>query len=61
MVDQYRCLMERLEDPTLRAIVNWKLEGYTNDEVAARLGCVTSTVERKLKRIRDRWAKEEIA
>jgi DNA-directed RNA polymerase specialized sigma24 family protein len=41
--------------------VNWKLEGYTNDEVTDRLGCVTSTVERKLKRIRDRWAKEEIA
>ena len=61
VIDQYRCLMGRLEDPSLRAVVNWKLEGYTNDEVADRIGCVTSTVERKLKRIRDRWAKEEVS
>jgi DNA-directed RNA polymerase specialized sigma24 family protein len=39
-------------------VATWKLEGYTNDEIAARLGCVTSTVERKLARIRSKWASE---
>jgi DNA-directed RNA polymerase specialized sigma24 family protein len=42
----------------LRSVATYKLEGYTNDEIAARLGCVTSTVERKLARIRGQWAGE---
>jgi DNA-directed RNA polymerase specialized sigma24 family protein len=42
----------------LQDVATWKLEGYTNDEIAARLGCVTSTVERKLARIRTMWARE---
>ena len=44
--------MERLGDPTLQSVATWKLEGYTDDEIAARLGCVTRTVERELARIR---------
>ena len=50
--------MERLGDSSLRSVATFKLEGYTNDEIAARLGCVTSTVERKLARIRGMWAGE---
>jgi DNA-binding CsgD family transcriptional regulator len=34
------------------------MEGYTNAEIAARLGCVPQTVERKLRAIRRLWAKE---
>jgi DNA-directed RNA polymerase specialized sigma24 family protein len=37
-------------------VTTWKLEGYTNQEVAAQLGCVTTTVERKLALIRRKWA-----
>jgi DNA-binding CsgD family transcriptional regulator len=33
----------------------WKLEGYTNDEIAAKLGCARRTVERKLRVIRAVW------
>ena len=51
-------LMGRLGDSALQRIAVWKLEGHTNDEIAARLGCVTSTVERKLARIRSMWANE---
>src|SRR5262249_11980304 len=47
-VEEFQRLMEQLEDPSLRRVAALKLEGYTNDEIAARLGCVTSTVERKL-------------
>jgi DNA-directed RNA polymerase specialized sigma24 family protein len=57
-VEEFQRLMEQLEDPSLRSVATLKLEGYTNDEIAARLGCVTSTVERKLARIRGEWAGE---
>ncbi|MBV8431040.1 MAG: hypothetical protein JO244_07760 [Solirubrobacterales bacterium] len=58
LAEECRRLMGQLGDPTLRSVATWKLEGYTNDEIAARLGCVTSTVERKLARIRSKWARE---
>ena len=35
----------------------WKMEGYTNDEIAAKLGVSVATVERKLARIRATWAR----
>ena len=35
-----------------------KLEGYTDDEIAVRLGCVTRTVERELARIHRMWGRE---
>jgi DNA-directed RNA polymerase specialized sigma24 family protein len=58
LAEEYHRLMEQLGDHTLRSIATCKLEGYTNVEIAARLGCVTSTVERKIARIRDMWANE---
>jgi RNA polymerase sigma factor (sigma-70 family) len=48
-----------LEDPALRRIALWKLEGYTNAEIAPKLGCTERTVERKLERIRERWSRGE--
>jgi RNA polymerase sigma factor (sigma-70 family) len=56
-VEEFQRLMEQLGDASLRSVATFKLEGYTNDEIAARLGCVTSTVERKLARIRGKWAR----
>ena len=46
-------------DPTLRQIVLWKLEGYTNAEIAAKnkLNCAERTIERKLHRIRELWTR----
>jgi DNA-directed RNA polymerase specialized sigma24 family protein len=58
LVEEYQWLMDQLGDSRLRSVATYKLEGYTNDEIAARLGCVTSTVERKLARIRGQWAGE---
>jgi DNA-directed RNA polymerase specialized sigma24 family protein len=56
--EEYQRLMEQLGDPGLQRVATFKLEGYTNEEIAARLGCVVSTVERKLARIRKVWARE---
>jgi DNA-directed RNA polymerase specialized sigma24 family protein len=47
-------------DAPLRQIVLWKLEGYTNAEIAApdKLNCAERTIERKLQRIRELWLRE---
>jgi DNA-directed RNA polymerase specialized sigma24 family protein len=45
-----------LEDESLQRVAQWKLEGYTNREIAERLDCVEKTVERKLKSIRQLWS-----
>jgi DNA-directed RNA polymerase specialized sigma24 family protein len=50
--------MEQLGDSTLQSGATWKLEGYTHDEIAARPGCITRTVERTLARFHKMWARE---
>jgi RNA polymerase sigma factor (sigma-70 family) len=58
MADECRRLLEMLDEPQLRQIALWKVEGFTNEEIAARLDCVTRTVERKVSRIRLLWKHE---
>jgi DNA-directed RNA polymerase specialized sigma24 family protein len=48
----------RLGDAKLRTVALMRLEGYSVEEIAARLGCVGRTVKRKLQLIRDIWEKE---
>ena len=60
MAEQCQCLLLRLQDPELRRVALWKMEGYTNDEIAARLGCVRRTVERRLRVIRSLWQQEGV-
>jgi DNA-directed RNA polymerase specialized sigma24 family protein len=54
-------LQIRLEglDDVLRRIALLRLEGYTNGEIAARLGCAERTVIRKVEVIRRRWSEED--
>jgi RNA polymerase sigma factor (sigma-70 family) len=56
--DECRHLLDLLDEPGLRQIALWKVEGYTNEEIAARLDCVPRTVERKVRRIRLLWNHE---
>lgn len=42
----------------LRAVAVAKLEGYTNAEIAARVGCALVTVERRLRAIRTTWQQD---
>ena len=58
MADECRRLLDLLEDPELRQIALWKVEGYTNEDIAARLDCVPRTVERRVRRIRLLWKHE---
>jgi DNA-directed RNA polymerase specialized sigma24 family protein len=55
--DEFRRLLGLLEDDSLRNVAIWKMEGYTNRQIAARLGCIEQTVERKLRSIRLIWTK----
>jgi DNA-directed RNA polymerase specialized sigma24 family protein len=57
-IDKLRGLLDMLGDPTLQKIAVWKMEGYSNEEIAAVIGRSLPTVERKLRRIRQTWAKE---
>jgi RNA polymerase sigma factor (sigma-70 family) len=56
--DECRRLLGLLDEPELRQIALWKVEGHTNEEIAARLDCVPRTVERKVRRIRLLWKHE---
>jgi DNA-directed RNA polymerase specialized sigma24 family protein len=58
VADECRRLFDRLDDAELRSVALWKMEGHTNPEIAARLGCAPATVERRLRLIRDIWAEE---
>jgi DNA-directed RNA polymerase specialized sigma24 family protein len=58
VAEQCQHLLHRLGDAELEAVALWKMEGYTNEEIAAKLGCVLRSVERKLRLIRCIWSQE---
>ncbi len=55
VAEQYHRLLDLLGDETLCRVAVWKMEGLTNDEIAARLDCSRRTVARKLDTIRIIW------
>jgi DNA-directed RNA polymerase specialized sigma24 family protein len=58
VAEECRRLLAGLGDDQLRLIALWKMEGHTTEEIAAKLGCVPRTVERKLQVIRSLWSRE---
>ena len=55
VAEGYEQLIGQLPDEMFRRVAPLKMEGYSNAEIAAELGCVERTVERKLERIRAIW------
>jgi DNA-directed RNA polymerase specialized sigma24 family protein len=53
--EEYERLLALLPHDDLRRIAGWKMEAYTNAEIAAKLGCARRTVDRKLRLIRGLW------
>jgi DNA-directed RNA polymerase specialized sigma24 family protein len=51
-VEECRRLLAQLGDEPLHQVALWKVEGFTNEEIAAQLGRSVPAVERKLARIR---------
>jgi DNA-directed RNA polymerase specialized sigma24 family protein len=58
VAEEYRRLLEILDDDTLREVALARLEGYSSDEIAGRLGCARRTVARRLDLIRTIWLEE---
>ena len=58
LADECQRLLDSLGSAELAQVALWKMEGYANEEIAAKLGCVPRTVERKLRLIRSLWADE---
>jgi RNA polymerase sigma factor (sigma-70 family) len=58
VADECRKLLDVLGDDTLRQVAVWKMEGFSNDEIADKLDCSRRTVARKLEAIRILWSKE---
>jgi DNA-directed RNA polymerase specialized sigma24 family protein len=59
VAEECRRRLGMLGDEALRSIALWKMEGFTNEEIAGKLGCVRFTVDRKLQTIRSIWSEEE--
>jgi DNA-directed RNA polymerase specialized sigma24 family protein len=59
MADECGRLLGRLRDDSLREVARLRMEGYTNEEIADRLGCSLRSVARKLELIRRTWDGEE--
>jgi DNA-directed RNA polymerase specialized sigma24 family protein len=53
--DEVQTLFERLPDDEAREVARLKLDGHSNEEVAARMGCSIRTVTRRLALIRSIW------
>ena len=58
MAESCRHLLETVPASELRDVAVWKLEGFTNEEIAVQIGRSLPTVERKSALIRKAWAKE---
>ena len=52
VAEEYSRWMQALGSEELVQLTEWRLEGFTNEEIAAKWGRTTRTVERKLKLIR---------
>ena len=58
VAEQFQHLLDCLGDESLRRIAIYKLQGYTNEEIAGEIDCALRTVKRRLAQIRDVWQHE---
>ncbi len=58
VAEECQRLLRQLDDGDLESVAVWRMEGYTVEEIAARLGCAPRSVKRKLQLIRGIWGKE---
>ena len=56
--EQQQRLMAALPEDRMRQIALWRMEGFSNEQIASKLDLTTRSVERKLKIIREIWSSE---
>jgi DNA-directed RNA polymerase specialized sigma24 family protein len=59
VVEEYRRLRAGLTTDVLRQILDLRLEGFTREEIASKLGCAERAVKRKLDVIREVWLERQ--
>jgi DNA-directed RNA polymerase specialized sigma24 family protein len=59
VADELGRLLGLLREETLRQVAVLRMEGYSNEQVAGRLGCSLRSIERKLDLIRRSWELED--
>jgi DNA-directed RNA polymerase specialized sigma24 family protein len=60
LVKQSERLVRRLGNLKLRSIAVWKLQGYTDDQIAAEFGTTSRLVRSRLERIWAIWSEEAL-
>ena len=58
MAEEFRLRIEALDDDQIRQVALLRLDGYSNEEIAARMGCATRTVIRRINAIRETWRRD---
>jgi DNA-directed RNA polymerase specialized sigma24 family protein len=58
VAEECRRLLAALGDRRLEEIARWRMEGFTVEEIAEKVGSVARSVRRKLQMIRGIWEKE---
>jgi DNA-directed RNA polymerase specialized sigma24 family protein len=59
VAEEYKRLRRQLGDDSLRLVLDLSLEGYSREQIAARMKCAVKTVARKLGVIRTVWLEGE--
>jgi DNA-directed RNA polymerase specialized sigma24 family protein len=58
VAEECQRLLSILDQGKLRQLAIWKMEGFTNAEIAGKFGKSVPAVERKLARIRNMWERQ---
>ena len=59
LAEQCQRLLQTLGDPELEQLAVWRMEGFSIEEIAAKLGYAPRSIKRKLQLIRKLWEGEE--
>lgn len=52
-------LLQQLHSDSLRQVAMYRFEGYSNSEIAEKMGLTSRSVERKLQQIREVWGRSQ--
>ena len=58
--EECRRLLDHLGDAELQALAVAKMEGYSNNEIAAQQNCSVRTIERRLFLVRRKWERDYV-
>lgn len=58
VAEQCKTLLDRLPDQAMQKIALLRMEGFTDDEISAHLGCARRTVQRRIRLIKELWEQE---